>query len=118
MDRRLTITVGNEDRTALKARMMAAVGTGTYQGEFMSFATPELLFTRLNDNRWKVLPALIGASKTGVRELARRVGRDVRRVHEDATILVDLGLVEKTDDGKILCPFAEIHLDMRIKKAA
>ena len=52
MDRRLTITVGNEDRTALKARMMAAVGTGTYQGEFMSFATPELLFTRLNDNRY------------------------------------------------------------------
>lgn len=97
MDRRLTITVGSEDRAALKARMMAAVRTGTYQGEFMNFATPELLFTRLNDNRWKMLQALIGASKTGVRELARRVSRDVKRVHDDAAILVDLGLVEKVD---------------------
>jgi predicted transcriptional regulator len=118
MDRKLNITVGDEDRAALKARVKNAVATGTYQGEYMNFATPELLFTRLNDNRWKILHALIGMPEIGVRELARRISRDVRRVYDDAAILVDLGLLEKTDAGKLHCPFVEIHVDMRLRKAA
>ncbi len=116
MHRWLTITVGDEDRSALTTRMVATVETGTYQGEFINYSTPALLFTRLTDSRWKLLQALIGAPVTGVRELSRRIGRDVKRVHEDAAILADLGLIERTEGGKLLCPFSEIHLDIWLKK--
>ena len=34
-----------------------------------------------------------------VRELARTVGRDVKRVHEDVVILAGLGLLERTESG-------------------
>ena len=31
-------------------------------------------------------------------------GRDVRRVQEDVTALADLGLLERTDRGGVVCP--------------
>ena len=52
--------------------------------------------------------------ETGVRELARRLGRDVRRVHADVCVLAELGLVERTASGGLLCPFADIHIDMHV----
>ena len=52
-----------------------------------------------------------------IRELARRAGRDVRRVHDDVLVLAELGLVERTAKGGVRCPFADIHLDMHLRKA-
>ena len=49
-----------------------------------------------------MLTELQGAGGVGVRELARRLGRDVKRVHEDAAALVELGLVERTESGALL----------------
>ena len=49
-----------------------------------------------------------------VRKLARRSGRDVKRVHEDVHILTSLGLVERDDAGGVLCPFADVHIDMHV----
>ena len=37
---------------------------------------------------------LQGAGSVGVRELARRLGRDVKRVHDDASAWVEMGLVQ------------------------
>jgi predicted transcriptional regulator len=52
-----------------------------------------------------------------VHELARTVGRDVRRVHEDVVILADLGLLERTEGGGAICPYATLHIDMYLKAA-
>ena len=60
------------------------------------------------------LHALQGQGEMAVRELARRVGRDVKRVHEDVVTLCELGLVERAATGAVLCPFAEVHIDMRL----
>jgi len=38
-------------------------------------------------------------------------------VHEDVAMLIDLGLLERTDDG-VACPFARIHVDIELKAAA
>jgi predicted transcriptional regulator len=46
------------------------------------------------------------------------VGRDVKRVHEDAVALVDLGLLERTPRGALFCPFDDIHVDMHMRRAA
>lgn len=52
-----------------------------------------------------------------MRELARTVGRDVKRVHEDVVILTELGLLESTDGGGLVCPYSSMHIDMYLKAA-
>ena len=118
MERRLTITVSADVQARMKSLFKQAVESATYQGEFMDFARPALFFSKLTDRRWSLLHTLQGAGEVPVRELARRVGRDVKRVHEDAAALVALGLLERTERGGVLCPFADIHVDMHLKKAA
>ena len=57
---------------------------------------------------------LQGQGPISVRGLARRVARDVRRVHDDVEVLAGLGLVERTDTGGVECPFEAVHIDMRL----
>ena len=56
--------------------------------------------TTLTANRWAILKAMTSAGPLGVRELARRVGRDVKGVHTDSQALVACGVIEKTEDGQ------------------
>jgi predicted transcriptional regulator len=60
---------------------------------------------------------MTGAGAVGVRELARRVGRDVKGVHTDAQALMSAGVVERTDDGKLLFPYDEVRLELVLKAA-
>jgi len=117
MRRTLTITV-NEDWKA-NLRRSAAVAqhgleTGQYQGESLNFATPATFFGQLTTHRWNILTCLLDSGIVGVRELARRLGRDVKRVHGDANALVQLGLLEKTAQGALRCPYARIDIDMAL----
>lgn len=116
--RTLTITLGADWKNALRQAGKAAKASG-YQGEVLNFETPAAFFGRLTERRWAIVHTLQQAdSVVGVRELARRLERDVKRVHEDAAVLVELGLVERTDSGALLCPFADIHVDMHLARAA
>ena len=118
MERILKITIGADWKAAIRSGFTQAMETGSYAGESINFQSPAVFFSRLSDNRWKLLNALQGEGEVGVRELARRLGRDVKRVHEDAAALVDLGLVEKTASGALICPYADIHVDMHLRRAA
>jgi predicted transcriptional regulator len=65
-----------------------------------------------------MLAELQGAGNVGVRELARRLGRDVKRVHDDATALVELGLIERSETGALSCSYVDIHVDMHVSRLA
>jgi predicted transcriptional regulator len=52
-----------------------------------------------------------------VRELARVVERDVKRVHEDVVVLAELGMLERTAGGGVICPYSSMHIDMYLKAA-
>ena len=67
--------------------------------------------------RFSSYPSVPGREKRG-QELARRLGRDVKRVHEDAATLVELGLIERTASGGLVCPYSDIHVDMHLRRAA
>jgi predicted transcriptional regulator len=51
-----------------------------------------------------------------IREAARRVGRDVKAVHGDVHMLLNVGILHKTDKGQIVFPFDAIHVDFILKK--
>jgi len=117
--RTLTITTNPDWEAELVAageRAEIGIDTGTYQGETLNFATPGTFFSHLTERRWQLLNELLGAGTVGVRELSRRLGRDVKRVHEDAASLVNLGLLEKDERGALYCPFEHIHVDMTLEK--
>lgn len=114
----LTINIGNfEDarRAALAAAENPSGATGSPQ---YTFPSAEAMARTLTPGRWRVLNALTGAGPLGVRELARRVGRDVKGVHSDAQALVLCGLVDKTADGKLHFPYEAVHVDFMLQKAA
>ncbi|MBN2886411.1 MAG: transcriptional regulator [Chromatiaceae bacterium] len=115
--RTLTITLQPDWRAALRAGGHAAQAD-RYQGETLNFETAAALFGRLTERRWALVQALLGAGELSVRELSRRVGRDVKRVHEDVVVLAELGLVERSERGGVACPFEDIHVDLRLRRAA
>lgn len=116
--RTLTVTINPDWRASLRAAARGAFAADAYQGETLNFETPAAFFARLTERRWAMLHALQGAGEVAVRELARRLGRDVKRVHEDAGVLVELGLIERTERGGLVCPFDDIHVDMHLRRAA
>ena len=117
-NRTLTITLQADWKAALCQTARAAAAATTYQGETLNFDSPAAFFSQLTERRWAIINALQGAGEVAVRELARRLGRDVKRVHEDASALAALGLIERTARGGLICPFVDIHVDMHLRRAA
>ena len=83
----------------------------------ISFETPELLWKVLTAKRWDIIKSLTGAGPVSIREVARRVGRDMKAVHGDVHALLLAGLIDKTDDGKVVFPYEALHVDFMIKAA-
>lgn len=111
--RTLLITMNADWRGAMRTAGRKATSR-SYQGEVLNFETAASFFGKLTERRWSLVHALQGRGPTSVRELARRVARDVRRVHDDVQALADLGLVERTESGGVVCPFDAVHIDMRL----
>lgn len=116
-ERTLTITLQPDWKAALRATAQAAQEADTYQGEVLNFETPAQFFGQLTEKRWDLVRAAQGKDEMSVRELARTVGRDVKRVHEDIVVLAGLGLLERTESGGVVCPFSSMHIDMYLKAA-
>lgn len=115
-ERYLTITLQPDWKGALRAAAQATKAD-TYQGETLNFESPGHFFGQLTEKRWELVRAAQGKGEMSLRALARAVGRDVRRVHDDVTVLADLGLIERTDSSGVVCPYAALHIDMYLKAA-
>jgi len=83
----------------------------------ISFATPELLWRVLTAKRWELLKALCGAGPLSIREAARRVGRDVKAVHGDVTALLNAGVLDREEDGRIIFPFEAVKVEFMLLAA-
>lgn len=115
-DRYLTITLQPDWKSALRTAAQVAKAD-SYQGEVLNFETPAQFFGQLTEKRWDIVRAAQGKGDLAVRELARVVGRDVKRVHEDIVSLAELGLLERTESGGVMCPYTSMHIDMYLKAA-
>ena len=83
----------------------------------ISFATPELLWKVLTAKRWELLKALCGAGPVSIREAARLAGCDVKAVDGDATALLDVGILDRTPEGKIEFPFEAVKVEFMLQAA-
>ena len=114
--RNLTSRLQRDWKVGLRAASHKAKSR-TYQGEELAFETPGALFGRLTERRWELVRMMQGKGAMSIRGIAGLVGRDLKRVHEDVTELIELGLLERTEEG-VECPFARIHIDIEMASAA
>jgi predicted transcriptional regulator len=111
-----TVTLEIASKSDVKRRALAAF-RGRKQGARISFASPELLWSILSTKRWELLKRMTGQDPMTIRAIARRVGRDVKAVHGDVHALLNAGLLDKTDSGKIVFPFEAVRVDFTLRAA-
>ena len=111
-----TVTLEVSSRKETNRRFLRAF-EGQQQGDFISFESPALLFKVLTQKRWELLSVMTGAGPMTLREAARRVERDVKAVHGDVHALLNTGILQKTEDGRIVFPFDAVHVNFMLSAA-
>lgn len=116
-----TIRIQRSDDDALKHAadgFVAAWKSGQAQEHVFSFSSPEQLFTVLSPKRWTLVETLQKLGPSTYRALATALSRDVKRVHEDTAVLIEWGLVEINEDGRIHVPYDVIKADFDLRSVA
>jgi predicted transcriptional regulator len=119
--RTATIQIRKDSRDALAELGDAFVRSwtqGQAEGDIFEFDSPKTLFRTLSPKRWELIERLQATGPVSLRGLARLLGRDVKRVHEDVSVLLQHGLVERDETGKLLVPYDVIHIDFDLRSAA
>ncbi len=111
-----TVTFSVASREDVSRRARGAFG-GQAQGDHISFASVELLWQTLTSKRWAILQAMTGQGELPIREVARRVDRDVKAVHGDVTALLQAGVIGRTGRGVVFA-YDAVHVDFTLTKAA
>jgi predicted transcriptional regulator len=108
-----TVTLGIDDREASSSRFVAAM-KGESQGAYITFASADLLFQTLTQRRWNILRSMTGAGPLSVQEIARRTGHAARTAQRDVKALLNVGVLERNDDGTIEFPYDAVHVDFML----
>lgn len=117
-ERILNIKVGEpvEAGLARAARTMEAIERGetpqAYYG--IGFEDISQLFAVFTPKRWDLLAALRESGPMSIADLARQLKRDYKNVHSDVEKLAEWHAVEKDDQGRVLAPYSEILVDVRL----
>lgn len=117
-----TLTVGLGTFEDMRAGFIAAAeaaeaGTPFEPVSSINFASYEDMHRILAPSRLAIVKALAGQGTLSIREVARRVGRDVQAVHRDVTTLITSGVVDRKDGG-ISFPYDEIDFSFKVSAAA
>ena len=113
-----TVTLDVRPPGESMAAFVHAWKTGKGEGTArISFATPELLWKVLTAKRWELLKAMCAAGPMSIREAARRVDRDVKAVHSDITALLNAGVLDRVEDGRVIFPFDAVKVEFLLHAA-
>lgn len=117
-----TVIVRLSSMADIKARFVAAIRDAE-RGDAVE-ATPSIEFASYDDmhrvlapSRLAIVKALVGQGALSIREVARRVNRDVQAVHRDVTTLVNAGVIDRTENG-IAFAYDRIHFEYDVSAAA
>lgn len=111
-----TVTLVVSPREKVDRRFLRALN-GETQGVFISFESPSLIFKVLTGKRCELPKLMTGAGPMTIRETARRSERDVKAVHSDVHTLLGVGILRKTEDGRIEFPLDALHVDFVLQAA-
>ena len=116
----LTVRIGSI--MDAKARFVAA-GMAGASGALVA-VVPSVNFASYDDmhkvfapSRLAIVKALAGQGTLPIREVARRVDRDVQAVHRDVTILINAGIVDRRARD-VEFPYGRLHFEYDVEAAA
>lgn len=105
-------------QAALKMARKLDRGDYSQSPASISFTSMEQLLKVLTPNRWALLRSLKKSGASSVRALSAALTRDYRGVHADVAALLNAGLIERQDDGRVLVPWSRITAEMDVEMAA
>lgn len=94
------------------------IGEGQEPDYHLSFESARTLFSLLTPARIDLLDTLRHSGPCSIYALAKEAKRNYSNVHADIAQLVELGLVERTDDETVFVPFEEIDIRLPLALAA
>lgn len=117
-----TLTVRLGTMSDIRSRLAAAsdralAGKPVDVQPALNFGSYEDMHRVLAPARLAIVKALAGHGSLSIREVARRVGRDVQAVHRDVTTLINAGVIDRTESG-VEFPYENIHFDFDVSAAA
>jgi predicted transcriptional regulator len=80
----------------------------------MGFGEVGEMFSVFTPKRWELIGVLRESGAITVAELARRLKRDYKNVHNDCERLIEWMAIEKDENGLVFAPYSEIVVDMKL----
>jgi len=84
----------------------------------LAFGSLRGLFSAITEKRLEMIRFVAEHSGLNTRQLAQQLGRDYKNVYTDVKGLVELGLLDKDEQGRLAAPFDEIVIHATIRDAA
>ena len=115
-----TLSVGISQLPDALDRFEAAWHLATGRGtpaklQRLAFADLPSLLKALSPARWQLLARLRAEGAMSVRALAKRLKRDYKNVHTDVARLIELGLIEKSEDGLVHVAWDAIRAELKLQ---
>jgi len=80
----------------------------------LSFADLPLLMKNLSPARWELLKQLKAIGPVSVFALARHLKRDYKNVHTDVAGLINLKLIERTENSLVCVGWEAVRAEIRL----
>ena len=84
----------------------------------LSFESARALFAQLTPARLDLLDTLRRQGPCSVYALAKAAGRNYSNVHTDVTHLVELGLIERSEEDTVSVPFDSVEIRFPLAQVA
>jgi predicted transcriptional regulator len=82
--------------------------------ERVYFRDLQTLTSLLTEKRLEILKMLHESGAMSIRALSKHLHRDYKNVHQDIQLLVNVGLVEKTEEGLVSVPWDTVVAEIRL----
>jgi len=80
----------------------------------LTFESLPVLLRNLTPARWTLLERLKRDGPLSINELSRRLGRHYKNVHTDVSRLIELGLIERRTDQRVVVAWDIVSAEMRL----
>jgi predicted transcriptional regulator len=105
-------------RNSIFDAALADMAGGGSEDFHLSFESARLLFSELTPARPDLLDTLRKSGSFTVKALSKAAARNYSNVHIDVARLVELGLIERTEDDRVFVPFDAVEVHFRLAAAA
>jgi predicted transcriptional regulator len=103
---------------AVKQQIAEAQKEGKSIDYHLGFESARALFSDLTPARIDLLDTLRGMGPSSVYGLAKTANRNYSNIHTDVSRLLELGLIDRSEDGLVSVPFDAIEIRFPFAKTA